>query len=782
MELRMRRDGADHAAPRQTWTQASTRWRSDARCFRRWFMPRRAAFCICLLVALTLELVGFNHLAWSTWNRTPITNPEVMVDGQTLEYGKSYILHESRDVWRKASMTLFIYPDARHDYVDVRSLDIDVQSLGTTVLGTDECGFTESIEIYDEGHSLGYSPNTSTGETSLGRNKYPETLTNATQSPRVVCSAVPGGAYRPIYATGKVKELVVTLSGPYFQASVQSITLNSQVPLRINGWRLLAMTLASFGIACFFTRKESDIRALTRESSATPQVTDDSPGLGMTAIHRREWLAAIIALCIACTIVQNKIVSWGPQGYQSLATALLRGTVSVSDGSAQLAALANPYDPSARSTLPTGSGWASTAPYMFDYAYYGGKYYVYFGIVPCLLFYLPYRAAIGVDLSDITVCVWLNIALIIGTFLLMNELRRRYCPRLPWSLQMLASVTMSLSTAICLSLKSATTYGVSITTGIALSLLGLAAWMSSARAANGFDASWGLLGSLLMALAVGCRPQMAFLSFFIFPIFSKQLHERQSNKRLALLLIPYVPVACGIMWYNAIRFGSPLEFGARYQLAGQDLVSQPWEPARIPIGLWYYLLAPMSLIPEFPFLLVQDVTTSYTGELAHGTQVGGILWLMPILLIMLAPRVWRAAPRTRWWRIIAFTITIVDVIADTIAGGIIMRYQLDFRLALAAAAMATLCEWMGSFHATPASERIPGSVNAPDASDAIGEANAQCKDALAAYRVIGALCMLTLVTTALVFFSQWEGYDMASTHANTGFYVQMRQFFDIWQL
>ena len=50
--------------------------------------------------------------------------------------------------------------------------------------------------------------------------------------------------------------------------------------------------------------------------------------------------------------------------------------------------MANPYDTAARQQAAPDALW--------DVAYYQGRYYVYFGVIPCLLFQLPFEALTGV--------------------------------------------------------------------------------------------------------------------------------------------------------------------------------------------------------------------------------------------------------------------------------------------------------------------------------------------------------------------------------------------------
>ena len=73
--------------------------------------------------------------------------------------------------------------------------------------------------------------------------------------------------------------------------------------------------------------------------------------------------------------------------YQKLAESLKAGTFFVMEEPPEvLKNMENPYDFAYRNQLMEESGEG----YQWDHAYYEGKYYVYFGVVPAVLFYLPF--------------------------------------------------------------------------------------------------------------------------------------------------------------------------------------------------------------------------------------------------------------------------------------------------------------------------------------------------------------------------------------------------------
>ena len=71
--------------------------------------------------------------------------------------------------------------------------------------------------------------------------------------------------------------------------------------------------------------------------------------------------------------------------YYRLAEAILDGHFYLNDTPpASLIMLDNPYDPDMRRTAVNNNGES----FKWDTAYRNGRYYVYFGIVPCLMYYL----------------------------------------------------------------------------------------------------------------------------------------------------------------------------------------------------------------------------------------------------------------------------------------------------------------------------------------------------------------------------------------------------------
>ena len=78
--------------------------------------------------------------------------------------------------------------------------------------------------------------------------------------------------------------------------------------------------------------------------------------------------------------------------------------------------MANPYDTAARQQAAPDALW--------DVAYYQGRYYVYFGVIPCLLFQLPFEALTGVrDLPPSLPMILLSWLFLLAAPLLVKQAR-----------------------------------------------------------------------------------------------------------------------------------------------------------------------------------------------------------------------------------------------------------------------------------------------------------------------------------------------------------------------
>lgn len=126
--------------------------------------------------------------------------------------------------------------------------------------------------------------------------------------------------------------------------------------------------------------------------------------LDTTSVRQRAWLGALLAVpvVVTCAVVVWQLVEAAPLSfhtkgtytydfdqYDYVARALLDGHAWLDlDVPDALRDAADPYDVATRQRLLADG----VSPVYWDYAFYQGHWYSYFGVVPALLLFLPYRA------------------------------------------------------------------------------------------------------------------------------------------------------------------------------------------------------------------------------------------------------------------------------------------------------------------------------------------------------------------------------------------------------
>lgn len=371
--------------------------------------------------------------------------------------------------------------------------------------------------------------------------------------------------------------------------------------------------------------------------------------------------------------------------YDDLARAILEDGhlyIDHDDVPQSLQDLPNPYDPAARSAASAASG----DTYRWDVAYYNGHYYVYFGIVPLVLLYLPFRAVMKAPFPS-AVGVMLFAALFaLGVLSLLRLIAEKKFRSLSVGAFLLVALAAVNGGGMIFIAKRPDFYSLPIMAACAFTAWGLRLWLGGL-----WDGKKRLLfyaaGSLCMALAVGCRPQSVLLSAVALPLFLPQFFGKAAKGRggkvreLAVLAAPYVAVAAVIMAYNAARFSSPFDFGSAYNLTTNDISRRGFVFARLGQGAYTYLFQPPVFTSAFPFLQSAEIATYYAGDTYSEFCFGGLIACQPLLWSLFAlPRAGKTLRQTQLW---AFVLTLVAVGAALVAvdaegGGLLQRYYTDF--------------------------------------------------------------------------------------------------------
>ena len=402
--------------------------------------------------------------------------------------------------------------------------------------------------------------------------------------------------------------------------------------------------------------------------------------------------------------------------YGALAHSLLNGRLDLQrDPPAAMAEMQNPYDTAARQSAAPDALW--------DVAYYQGRYYVYFGIVPCLLFQLPFELLTGVpDLPPSLAMIMMAWLLILAVFGLVRQAAQRWFPSASAAACLLAAAGIAGGSQVYYLLLRPSVYEYAILCGAAFVLLALWQWLCAANTPvqhHGKIMLHMALGSLCMALVAGCRPQMELFAVLCLPIFwpqyirQKRLRSKQGITEAIAFVLPVILVALGLMAYNAARFGSPFDFGANYNLTSNDMTHRGFRIGRLAPALFTYFLSLPVVQAVFPYLAGTKMQTNFMGMTITEVFYGGALVSLPLLWAFAAlPLLRRRMARQKDLRAMVLLPVLLAVILaalDCQMAGVLYRYLSDYLTPLLFAA-ALVWLWAESALAPRVQAAASGSI------------------------------------------------------------------------
>ena len=382
----------------------------------------------------------------------------------------------------------------------------------------------------------------------------------------------------------------------------------------------------------------NEVQGLRRARfSWRPHISRDPVDLALLVVFV---LAAAFYLWTAGTSSPLALTGHDAEAYNRLADAFLHFRFSVGDAPAGLLQLADPFDPVANEPF--------RATGIHDLALYDGRLYVTWGPTVAALL-VPLRL-LGLAPSSSLVAAVLAIGGLGFALATLRAILRQIGTTSAW-LAAFAALALACSTAIPFILRRPASYEVAIAGGFFFAAVAI--WLVVTALIAGRASTWRLVAiSACLGLAVCSRPPLAPLVLLLVLVFIR-LRSTASTRTLVLALgAPVATIGVLLLAYNALRFGSPLEPGQSYQLAGynpkRDLYG---DPGYVLPGLWFYLLSPPRPTVLFPFLQLTPQPLSYPGTLPpeyFAVEVtGGLLPMAPILIflpLLLVRRLRRSAP------------------------------------------------------------------------------------------------------------------------------------------
>lgn len=613
---------------------------------------------ITLALALFFECVLFN---WGHW--------------ETLQYGDSDIAPEitygSGLVVEGDSVTV---TDPSNSYIELSHVEDDVENLyfGVTSVNKKNSVLPIILEATDIANAYYFSLPETEVTPSLVGTKYID-----------LHLAKGGGA--------QIKINVQASMGTIF--SFDSISLNKQQPFSFSVLRFGIIWFALLFLAVIrpgssiYTRKVDWVARSTKFVLVTIAVVQ---------------IMALFAMSYRGLAVYDE---WGADAeYNHLTDAFLSGSVVLDKQAPEfLKSLDNPYDVSSRSNYLASINNLKMADEFTDYAYYDGKFYCYFGALPALLLFAPFKVLTGCDLPTWVSVFFFGACLLIGIKLLLYEILVRLLhQKTNLGLFVLMDLLFVGACGLLYLGYLPTTYSVPIVAGLAFAVWGLACWLMAKRGCDScsfvstseanFTPSQSLskpllvAGALCIALTLGCRQSYIVVALLAFPIFwneitkSREFFSKKGLGNTACVLIPFIVVAVVAMWYNYARFGSFFDFGATYNLTSNDMTHRGFVFDRFPLGVYLYLFQPCSFVAAFPFMTVTSTVSDYQGYTSVEPMFGGFLFINVLVLItaLVFLRKYKIEFSARLFAIVSCFLGLFLMLFDIQASGITARYVSDF--------------------------------------------------------------------------------------------------------
>jgi hypothetical protein len=316
---------------------------------------------------------------------------------------------------------------------------------------------------------------------------------------------------------------------------------------------------------------------------------------------------------------------------------------------------------------------------LHDTSLYRGHYYLYFGVTPALVLFLPWKVLTGAHLAQ----YWAAAAFACGGYLaslaLLLGLRRDFFPGLSRGVLFVSAVALGLVNWWPFLLARVGMWEVPIASAYCFSALAVLCLYLGTRGPG--RPALLACASLCCGLMVGSRPNYLLGTVILLaPVLYFWRAERAAPAgrrawaaRLLALGLPVLGAGALLAAYNLLRFGSPLEFGTRYMLVLFKVPATTFSPSFVGTNLWLYFLAPAHLSPWFPFFKLSALPALPPGFASDPLpeDMYGMLANMPVLLLGLAAPALaaaRGAPARLRMAVLALAGLLLGV------GGLLMFY------------------------------------------------------------------------------------------------------------
>lgn len=613
------------------------------------------------LITILLELTLFQYRYYESRNLTP---PEQI----TVDY--LGLVDNQDGTWTADSQDPCI--EFSFPLTEIKTIKLDLETIPhDTRINQVELSFFLS----DEGSEPYYEvPQSALYNYTLG--EQAETITT-----RTVLHHDPTSQYIRLRPGGQVRKIKVMLHiNPGQVVQIHDMALNAQRPFSFSALRVLL--LWGLGMLVYLLSPKHSFFE--------------------TPYRGERWQKAVIFTLAAVYILTFAFLTYkghyseepGKNPYVALSRSLAKGQVYLDDEPpAELLEMENPYDTKLRNEKGIG--------YLWDHAYYQGKYYVYFGVMPALIYYLPWYLLTGNDFPahlDFYIMSGLYVA---GIFLFLGQLIKKYFQKASFMIYLLLSSALVWGGGVVFLALHPDFYSIPKYFSVVMTVWGLYFWLSGRKAEGKISMGRLVAGSACMASVAGGRTQMvlgSFLAIFLLgDLFIKKTwrdtFRKENMKNFLIFFSPFILIAGILMLYNFSRFGSVFDFGANYNLTTNDMTKRGMNIDRCGLAVFTYLLQPPYVISQFPYITEVNLVTNYPGITITEGMRGGLLLCNPFLLILLFQNQVKERlkeKRLYWFNLFCLLSGLVIAVADAQMAGLLVGYTGDFAIFFFLPAITTL--------------------------------------------------------------------------------------------
>lgn len=493
---------------------------------------------------------------------------------------------------------------------------------------------------------------------------------------------------------GKAEDLIFITGEAQSDVQISNITLNPQYKLSFNQARFL-LILAVMLIGYMLHLRSAENKLVPYENR-----------------HRRSVALSVtlsVAASVAVAILSASSETLDPIAYPlkqdvrlydpyiQQFDAFMKGQLHLDVvPDERFSLLNNPYDLAERT-------WRGI-DYMWDRAYFDGKYFSYFGVTPLLLVYFPYYFITG-SLPNAGLVMAVFCVMTAVFFALAVEEYAKISGKKHFG-YFTAFCTVSgflASFALIIARGQQRFYYIAGMAGMAFSAAFIMFMLKAVGSQKIKRIIYFALAGISFGLGFHSRvnsvvPLAIVAVVFVLLWAIKRFKEKQVGTlfaEMAALGAPVVIAVVASMLYNKARFGSFFDFGTAYQLTISDTSFYSIGLHGIMPAFFHYFLQSFHFVQEFPYVGMDYIAPPDYGRYFYVDSGIGIFAMPFMLSLLLFPTVLKKKTMSKNKKII-FTSALIAIpvtaFINCCLGGIIFRYTSDISVVAAFLAAVIMLE------------------------------------------------------------------------------------------